>query len=140
VRSATLIFLAFQQVLMDSSAQEVLVLRLEQEDWIRDHIGSLDELTLLDRAAVKKLYEYQRGRHTIHVRHLARVLGCSAMGASKTVRRLEKLRIVRSHRFGYRREKFLSLDTTYPIWLNIVLRKLGLRASFSDELPVETAP
>ena len=120
---------------MDSSTQEEIVLRLEQQDWIREHIDSLDRLTPLEKAVVRKLYEYERAKHTIHVRRLAQVLGCSAMGVSKAARKLERLHIAQSRRFGYRREKFLSLNPMYPIWINVVLSRLGFRIAIPDPGP-----
>jgi len=110
---------------MDTARREAVVLKLEAEEWAERHDRDLQKLTRLDRAVIRQVAACQAKDYAIHVRRLAIVLGCSPMGVSKSVRRLESLHIIRGHSHGFRREKYLSLDSGNPAWIRHVLVTVG---------------
>lgn len=121
---------------MESSQRERIILKLEQEDWIRNNIAKLDYLTRLEKNLIAKVWAYSSSGHIPHIRRLAVALGCSPTGVSKAVRKLQNLKILQtaSHSsYPYRREKFVFLSKEYPTWTSIVLHKLGFKNPFSND-------
>ena len=114
-----------QSLTMDTARREAVLLKLEAEEWAERHDCDLQKLTRLDRAVIRQVAACQAKDYAIHVRRLAVVLGCSPMGVSKSVRKLERLRIIRGHSHGFRREKYLSLDSQNPAWIRHVLTTVG---------------
>ena len=106
------------------------IMRTIQNDWIKENRSEIENFNRIQKEIVCVLYKNLvfSNLNCMNMSEIARMIGCTKMSVSMNVPRLVDLKIIKLAPYQRGRSRSIWLNKKdYPIWVNVVLVKLGLK-------------